>query len=121
LETPYWAATSRTGLFSVTTAVITSRLIVIAEALKPGQRESGMSGDMSPGCLETGVHHVLNQNTAPATNVIVSGHRRHPDLRMQVRVLFISGSAGGTLGCSGGLVVPAGIEDQFAEERRVLR
>ena len=35
---------------------------------------------------------------------------------MQVRVLFISGVVGRLFGCSGGLVVDVGVEDEFAEQ-----
>ena len=46
---PYWAATSRTGRFSITTAVITKRLIAIAAASRPATRHSGMTRDIIPG------------------------------------------------------------------------
>jgi hypothetical protein len=35
-------------------------LILIAAAWKWSHPESGISGDISPGCLETPVHDVLN-------------------------------------------------------------
>ena len=35
---------------------------------------------------------------------------------MQVRVSFISGSAGGSSGCSGGLVAACGVERELAED-----
>lgn len=46
----------------------------------------------------------------------VSGHRRQPDPRLWVRLLFFRGWLGGAFGCSGGLVVVGGVDGEFAEE-----
>ncbi len=66
-ETPYWAATSRTGRFSTTTEVISNRLSVMPGRWNLADAQSGMTRDISPGCLETWLRCVLNQHTAPAT------------------------------------------------------